>query len=400
LALEDGRMRSMSATGDRIRLAVVTANYPSPADPARGAFVATFVGQISRTEDVTVIAPERIRFLPRRKPNGRQRPDEGPARVLRPLYPSWSDKVLPGGFSTFRLTQRSFRRAAVRASRDLPRPDIVHGHFLFPAGTSALALAESWGVPATVAVGESRPTYYELHLGLELMRSLAQRFAGLVCVSERNRDYVVERLGVQPDRVLLLRNAADTTRFYPRDREEMRRRFGLPQERPIVAFTGGFNESKGPLRVLEAIRRLPEAGAVFLGSGPLRPSGRQVLFAGDVAHEAVPDWLSAADVFVLPTKAEGSSNAVAEAMACGLPVVTSDIPSMRTMVGEDAGLLVAPNDVNAMASAVAEIFGDMDRRTAMASAALRRARSYTLADRVKLIAQWFREIRGAAVQGR
>ena len=392
-------MRGMSTTVDRIRLTVVTANYPSAADPARGAFVATFVQQISRTDDVTVIAPERIRLRSRRKRNGGQRPDESPARVLRPLYPSWSDKVLPGGFSTFRLTHRSFRRAAVRASRGLQRPDIVHGHFLCPAGSSALALAESWSVPATVAVGESRPAYYEHHLGLELMRSLAQRFAGLVCVSEQNRDYVVERLGVQSDRVLLLRNAADTTRFYPRDREEMRRRLDLPQERPIVAFTGGFNENKGPLRVLEAVRRLPEAGAVFLGSGPLRPTGERVLFAGKVQHDAVPEWLSAADIFVLPTRAEGSSNAMAEAIACGLPVVASDLPSMRPLIGEDAGVLVEPDDVGALGDAIERILGDEELRAAMSAAALSRARSYTAADRVTRVAEWFREIRGAAARG-
>ena len=386
----------MSAKEDRIRLTVVTANYPSPADPARGAFVATFVAQINRTEDVTVIAPERIRFLSPRRRNGGRRLDAGAARVLRPLYRSWSDKVLPGGFSTFRLTHRSFRRAAVRASRGLRRPDIVHGHFLCPAGTSALALAESWSVPATVAVGESRPTYCEHHMGLELMRVQAQRFAGLVCVSERNRDYVVERLGVQADRVLLLRNAADTTRFYPRDREEMRRRFGLPQERPIVAFTGGFNENKGPLRVLEAVRRLPEVGAVFLGSGPLCPTGERVLFAGKVQHDAVPEWLSVADVFVLPTKAEGSSNAVVEAMACGLPVVTSDLPSMRPLVGEGAGVLVEPNDVGALANAIERILGDEEQRATMSDAALSRARSYTAADRVMRVAEWFRAIRAGA----
>ncbi|MBM3957382.1 MAG: glycosyltransferase, partial [Gemmatimonadetes bacterium] len=363
----------MNPSAGRLGLAVVAANYPSPADPARGAFVAAFVREIGRMEDVTVIAPDRIRPRLGRELGGGQQPGDVPARVVRPRYPSFSDRVLLGGFSTFRLTDWSFRRAAMRAARGLPRPDVVHGHFLFPAGAAALALAERWRVPATVAVGESRPAYYERHVGLERIRSLALRFAGLLCVSEQNRDYAVDRLGASTDRVLLVRNAADTTRFYPRGREEMRRKLGLPLDRPIAAFVGGFNASKGPLRVLEALRRRPDVCAVFLGSGPLAPAGDRVLFAGAVPHDSVPEWLSAADVFVLPTRAEGSSNAVAEAMACGLPIVTSDLPSMRALVPGDAGLLVAPDDVDALAGALGTVLGDGGRRAAMAEAALSRA---------------------------
>ena len=391
----------MSRGAERLSLAVVAANYPSPAAPARGAFVAAFASEIGKTEDVTVIAPLAMRpgfRVGTRRSDRTPRPD-GPATVVRTRYLSCSDKVLPGGFSTFRLTEWSFRRAAVRAGMRLSRPDIVHGHFLFPAGTAALTLAEQWRVPATVVVGESRPTYYERHVGLERMRSLARRFAGLMCVSEQNRDYVVERLRVDPERTLLLPNAADTTRFYPRDREQMRRKLGLPPGRPVVLFVGGFNENKGPLRVLEAAQRLPEVGVVFLGSGPLRPAGQRVLFAGDVPHDAVSEWLGAADVFVLPTRAEGSSNAVAEALACGLPVVTSDLPSMRVLVGESAGLLVDPNDIDALADAIGELLYDAERRQAMAEAAVARARSYTLAERAKRSAEWFRKIREEGGRG-
>ncbi|MCH7564039.1 MAG: glycosyltransferase, partial [Gemmatimonadetes bacterium] len=149
--------------------------------------------------------------------------------------------------------------------------------------------------------------------------------------------------------------------FYPRPRAEMRRKLGLPMDRPIVAFTGHFHERKGPPRLLGAIRTRPEIGAVFLGSGPMTPKGAQVLFSGAVPHQEVPDWLGAADIFVLPTLAEGNCNAIMEAMACGLPVVASDSGEMPKVVG-DAGLIVPEGDAQALARALAALAESPERR--------------------------------------
>jgi len=186
----------------------------------------------------------------------------------------------------------------------------------------------------------------------------------------------------------------DQRHFWPRDRAEARRRLGLPPSRPILAFVGHLNERKGPLRVLEAIRGRPEIGAVFLGRGPQRPAGAQVLYAGAVPPEDVPFWLSAADLFVLPTLDEGCSNALLEALACGLPIVTSDRPFNRAVVDESMALLVEPTAPAALSAAIAALVDRPELRAALGKAALAHAAAFRLERRASRILSLLRDVAG------
>jgi teichuronic acid biosynthesis glycosyltransferase TuaC len=364
---------------------LVTSNYPSAAAPHRGTFVHGLAREFAgRGAPVEVIAP-RSRW-------------EGPAGdavlgadeppVLRPRFTSLSNKRL-GPFSTFSWTVGNFSRAVRRAARRLPfDPQLAYGHFLFPGGEAALREARRRGIPSVVALGESQLDYYRDLVERKRSAETLLGFSGILSVSAANRDYCVRELGIPEERIEVVANAADSDTFHPRDRAGARRRLALPPERPIVAFCGHFIERKGPLRLLRALAQVPEAGAVFLGEGPQQPAGPQVLFAGRVPHAEVPEWLSACDLFVLPTLAEGSPNAVAEAVACGLPVVASDIPALREAVDPEAALLVDPRDESALGAAIGALIGDAERRRRMGEAALRIARRYTLSDRAGRILDW------------
>jgi glycosyltransferase involved in cell wall biosynthesis len=136
---------------------------------------------------------------------------------------------------------------------------------------------------------------------------------------------------------------------------------------------------------MQAIRARPEIGAVFLGRGPQEPQGPQVLFAGAVPHEEVPVWLSAADLFVLPTLDEGCSNALLEALACGLPVVTSDRPFNRAVVDESMALLVEPSDPAALGAAIATLVERPSLRASLGAAARAHAAAFRLERRAARI---------------
>ena len=382
----------MSTIGAPAEIVVVTKNYPSGTGPHVGTFVQALAEQFSRAGvGVTVIAPQRVSPWTSSDVNmsASEDPDSRRLTVMRPRFWSFSNKVVAGRFSTFRWTSASFSRSVVRAARRIDhRPSLVYAHFLFPAGGASLKLSRRWGVPAAIALGEGSLPYYETHLDIQRIRETIHRFARIICVSQENKAYCVERMNVSEERITVLPNSADTTRFYPRDRDSMRTKHGLPAERPIIAFVGHFNENKGPLRVLEAIRTLPEVGAVFLGDGPQTPHGDQVLFAGRVPHSEIPEWLSAADLFVLPTVAEASPNAIVEALACGLPVVSSNIPSVTAMAGDGAATLVDPMDEQGLHKAIKGLLGSPERRREMSTKALERARSYTLQDRAERILRW------------
>jgi glycosyltransferase involved in cell wall biosynthesis len=234
-------------------------------------------------------------------------------------------------------------------------------------------------------LGESDFGRYETIYSRHNICQLLDRFTGVISNSPLITERCVERYGLPETRIRTFPNGVDGERFYPRNRDVARQRCRLPDDRPMVAFVGHFIERKGPLRVLEAIRSRPEIGAVFLGRGPQVPRGSQVLFQGEVTHEEVPIWLSAADLFVLPTLNEGCSNAILEALSCGLPVVSSDLPFNKGILDEQVSILVDSHNVEALGQAIFSLVDDHERRNAMGRAALRRAKAFSLTERAQKI---------------
>ncbi len=172
----------------------------------------------------------------------------------------------------------------------------------------------------------------------------------------------------------------------------MRARFGLPSNRPLVAFVGHFDENKGPLRLMKALENRPDIGILFAGSGALQPTGSQVLFCDRVPHGELPMLLSAADVFALPTLSEGSCNAVLEALACGLPVVSSDRPFNDGHVDDEVGIRIDPMDPISLGSAIGELIDDPERRARLSSKALSRAPDLSHTKRNRELLAWFQEL--------
>jgi glycosyltransferase involved in cell wall biosynthesis len=376
---------------EEFRPLVIAGNYPSHHHPDSGTFVRNLVHSWTRTgTEAVVVAPHPVfRFETRRFEIGMPT-DSGPGEptVLRPGYMTFSNRRI-GPLRTMHWTTRSFARAALRAAKRLSfRPSVVYAHFLFPAGVAALAIARRLGLPVVAALGESGFSLYESTISLDHIVRTVRGFDALLSVSEFNRGYCIEHYGVQPERFRVEPNATDTERFRPQDREALRRRLGLPEDKVILSFSGQFADRKGPLRVMAAIRGMPDVACIFLGDGPDRPSGDQVLVARKVPHDEVADWLAASDIYVLPTLEEGSPNSVIEAMACGLPVISSQLPSLRETTDESCAVLVPVGDVEALHHAIAELAADPERRTRMGAAGRTRASRSSLAARGERIRRW------------
>lgn len=377
-----------------LRIWFVTNTYPSPDVPQFGTFVASLARSWARMGAEVSVAAPRPFWSPTRgalAQEGDFEPEPEGLWVDQPSFWSFSNKTLAPGFSTALLSLWSFTRSVRGCRARLPfAPDLAYGHFLFPAAYAAIQASRGLNVPVVGALGEADLREWESLAGLPRARRTARALDAIVSVSKENADHCVEHYGVDPGRILVAPNGVDLDHFKPSDRRTARARLGLPQDQPIVVFTGHFIERKGPLRLLRALEDHPEVGAVFLGAGPQEPRGSQVLFSGSVPNRDVPVWLSAADVFVLPTQAEGSPNAVLEAMACGLPVISGDVPSLRETVTPEAARLVPPDDVAALSAAIGELFADPDSTGRMANAATEHAKTRSLAMRAATIHGWLR----------
>lgn len=178
-------------------------------------------------------------------------------------------------------------------------------------------------------------------------------------------------------------NAINPELFYPREKQDMRDKLGFTKSDFIVVFLGQWNSRKGVRRLSDALTSLHNTNikALFLGKGAEVPTYEHVIYQGTVNHDLLPEYLSAADIFVPPTNNEGCSNAVVEAMACGLPVVSSDMDFNWDILDQNNSILVDPYDIDAIASAIQRLYDDIDFRNKLQKGALSTASGLTISKR-------------------
>lgn len=373
---------------------IVTPNYPDPWFIERGAFVERLV-RVWQAEGmkVDVVAPQSVTsFLKNMTQSKHNSVNIAGDTILNPLFLSVSNKKI-ANVDLESISRQFFVNAAQKAMAKCRIPDFYYGQFLMNGGRAAINAGKTYNRPAFCDVGESVLINRMSKDELELARDIVQGLDGLACVSKSLMDEVIE-LGADPERVMYHPNTVDLNRFFPHDKAESRKQLNLPADEPIAIFTGHFIERKGPLRVLKALKQ--QSGApvkgVFIGRGEQKPKGEHVLHAGPVPNEEVPVWLSAADIFVLPTLHEGHCNAINEAMACGLPVISSAIPEVENQVLPGTGILVEPADVGKISEAIGQLVTNEKKRAEMGRQALWVQREVCKENRASVILNWIKDL--------
>lgn len=250
--------------------------------------------------------------------------------------------------------------------------DIIDAHFAYPDGYAATLLGAWLGVPVCITLrGTEQRHTQDSALAPKVRRALV-RATQVLAVSDSLRQ-VALGLGVEPGKIRVVGNGVDLDKFSPMPRNEARRSLGLAANAPVLVSVGGLVERKGFHRVIELLPALRQRhpGLVYLVVGGPSPEGdmrvaleRQVAqaglqqavrFLGPLAPEQLRLPLSAADVFVLATRNEGWANVFLEAMACGLPVVTTAVGGNAEVVcTPELGRVVPFGDAVALQDAVSQ----------------------------------------------
>lgn len=335
-----------------LKACIITPNYPRKGFIEKGAFVESLAQSWNELGvSVTVINPISFQNNARFGWNKSYEVYNG-IEVYRPSYISYSN-IKIGNFTTQRLSSQSFLNATLRVGKLIGKPDYYYGKFLMNGGYAAMELGKRYDIPAFADIGESKLIDILDKQRSEKATYITNNLKGLFCVSERLVQETIQ-LGANPTKVFLTPNTVDLTKFKPLDRSECRKKLNLPIDKNIVIFVGHYIERKGPLRVLEAVNSSKvDTLAVFIGKGDQQPHGDRVLYAGSVNNNELPIWLNAADVFVLPTLAEGNCNSINEAIACGLPIISSDIPDVSYQVKHNInGILVNPKSIDEIRRAI------------------------------------------------
>jgi sugar transferase (PEP-CTERM/EpsH1 system associated) len=285
---------------------------------------------------------------------------------------------------------RSQARELVRAIRQY-RPDIVHSRNW---GAIEAVLAARWVGSCAVVHGEH---------GLETDASVAEPWRRIafrrvafeladrvLSVSYQLRELHAQRTGFSKDRIAVFHNGVDSLRFSPdaTKRAHSRRELGLTDDDFCIGCVGNLLPVKDHLTLVQAAAGMGEAGVrwrlVIIGEGPERPrleaflnnhpawKDRVMLLGSRIG---VPDLLRSMDVYVLPSKSEGISNSLLEAMATGLPVAATRVGgNPEVVIDGESGLLFPAGDTRRLTDLLLLLESNRDLRERLGQAAQRRIR--------------------------
>lgn len=230
------------------------------------------------------------------------------------------------------------------------------------------ALARVFGVPVLLHLhGSGYDAFFAAcpRAGQSLIRRFFLRADKVAVLGAHWRRFVCEQLGVPDEKVLTVHNGVPEPP-------------SLAQPENAIAhivFAGQLSERKGVDVLLESLKALdtPDWRTTLAGGGDIEPfrreAGDKVTFAGWLSEEDVGALMASADIFVLPSRAENQPIAILEAMARGLPVVSTDVGAIPEQVVEGVtGLLVPPEDPRALTQALSRLIAHPSERQAMGAA--------------------------------
>lgn len=316
----------------------------------------------------------------------------GSIKIYSPRYITLSSKKL-GLINTNLFNLKLFQASCLKVLEEIGTDfDAVYGHFLSPAGITANKISQLYNIPAFFAYGEN--TNYTIdRLGVEKTKSLLKNIKGVIAVSSANKENLISQNIIEEEKIGVFPNSINHKLFYKRDKKKMREKYGFPNDAFIVAFVGRFIEIKGANRLSQAIEIVgtDKVKSIFIGFGNVRPNCEGILLEGKQNHENIPELLSAADIFVLPTLAEGCSNAVIEAMACGLPIVSSNRSFNDDILDESCSIRIDPTNINEIADAIQLLYEDQNLRERLANGSLKKAESLRIDIRAQNIIKFMEE---------
>lgn len=378
------------------RVCIITNKYPNDIDKNVLVFVQQLVWAMADLGvSCSVICPIPInlnyRYAMFPKKIIEQTENGSTVEVFFPKYIGFGQSDI-FGYNPSHLTTYNFTNAVSRIVKNMnEKPDAVYGHFITPAGITAARIGRKFNIPSFMAYGEATIKTIE-HFGFKQVNNELSNLDGVVAVSNQNKEMLVSTNAVKEEKIKVFSNGYRKERFFPRDKNEARKMYGFPKDEFIVCFVGSFDYRKGIERLMEAIKDIDGVYAICAGKGELMPSSNKCIYNKSVNNADLPFFYSAADVFVLPTLNEGCCNAIIEAMACGLPIISSNMPFNDDILDDTCSIRVDPLSITAIKNAISILHSDRGKLNELSKGSVEKARSLTLEIRAKNIINFINEV--------
>ena len=233
---------------------------------------------------------------------------------------------------------------------------LIDAHWIYPDGWAAVRVGKKLGIPVILSArGNDINEYLDFKRIRPMITWCLQECDHIVSVCGALKDLMIS-LGLPSSKITVIGNGIDLTNFYPMPKAKIRDCLGIPKDRPILLSVGILEPRKGHHVLIEALQILKAKEQVcpflyIIGTGPygehlakLRKRcglDQEVILVGEVPHQELNQWYSAADLLCLASDREGWPNVLLEAMACGTPVVASSVFGIPEVVtNSNLGLIV------------------------------------------------------------
>lgn len=274
--------------------------------------------------------------------------------------------------------------------------DLIDAEFFFPDGPAAMRLSDALGIPFTVKARGADIHYWGRQPGCSAqILDAADKATGLLAVSSALKADMVA-MGMNADKIRVHYTGLDQARFAPRNRAQEKVKLGLTG--PIILSVGALIPRKNHDLVIQALADIPTATLLLAGQGESESALRalaaktgvaeRVRFLGSIPHDDLPALFAAADIMALVSASEGLANAWVEALACGTPIIASDVGGVRELMQNDAaGRIVAPQPT-AIAQAARDLLANPPRKKDVAD----NVRAFSWAENARQLADFFRSV--------
>ncbi len=389
----------------RIRTLLFSTLFPSAARPVHGIFVETRLRELlsSGAVETRVVAP--VPWFPWRAERFGEYGQYAatPLREVRHGVAVEHPRYFLPPRVGMNVAPYFIARAALPVARRMIEEgfdfDLIDAHYYYPDGVAAAMVARALGKPLVVtARGTDLNLIPQYSRPRRLILETATQAAASIGVCKALMDVLAD-LGAAPEKLHVLRNGVDLERFRPLPRLAARVQLGLSPGR-ILLSVGHLIERKGHHVAVAALPNLPEdVRLLVIGSGPERGNleaqaaslgvSDRVRFLGQIPNEALKWWYSAADALVLCSSREGWANVLLEAMACGTPVVATNIWGTPEVVSvPEAGELMESRTPEALCAA----FDRLSARYPAPEAVRRHAENFSWASTTAGQLQIFRRV--------
>lgn len=358
----------------RLRLVVFSSLFPSSVRPNAGLFVRERMFRVAKFTDLVVISP--VPWFPGQsvirwfKPNYRPMPEKVEQQQgISVYFPRFLS--IPGLFRQWdgKMMARSAEKIIKRLDKE-QHVDVIDSHFSYPDGYAATLLGKALNKPVTVTLRGTELPHSLDPVKRKLLLETWDRAEHMICVADSLRQLAVS-LGADASKFSVVGNGVDTDKFSPISQVTAREQLGIPAQTKVLITVGGLVKRKGFHRVIaclpELLKSYPDLVYLVVGGASAEGNNeaelkqqvkslgleQQVRFLGPLAPAQLSVPLSAADAFVLATANEGWANVILESMACGTPVIATDVGGNKEVINDtQLGEIVPFDDHQALCSAL------------------------------------------------